>query len=81
MSTERTNERCTPRRRWYPEQSRQMSTPYVTVAHVGLRFAQSKQLLFAAFARSLWNHASRTSVGTYTGLPLMVLETAWRRRR
>lgn len=57
-----------------------MKTPYETVAHVGWRLLQSKQHLLAATARSFWNHASRTSVGTYTGLvdvvPLMVLAFA-----
>ena len=43
-STDLTNVMCTPIRRCEAEQSRQMNTPYVADAHVGLRAGQSKQV-------------------------------------
>lgn len=41
VATHRTNDTCTPMRRCWPEQSKQMKTPYETDAHEGLRALQS----------------------------------------
>ena len=66
MSTLRTNVRCVPRRRWPPAQSRQMKTPNVDDAQMGLRCGQSKHVRLSALASSFRKTRSRSSLGTGT---------------
>lgn len=47
-----TKVKCTPKLRCTAEQSIQINTPYVTVAHVGFFASQSKHVLFVGMARS-----------------------------
>lgn len=42
IDTERTNDKCTPRPRCFPEHSRQIHIPYVTDTHCGLWVPHSK---------------------------------------
>mmetsp|Transcript_5515 Transcript_5515/g.9724 ORF Transcript_5515/g.9724 Transcript_5515/m.9724 type:complete len:210 (+) Transcript_5515:532-1161(+) len=54
-SSDRTNVRCTPMLRCVEEQSKHRSTPWVTLAHVGRVFGQSKQVWLSRIALSFLN--------------------------
>jgi hypothetical protein len=66
-TVDRTNEMCTPIRRWMAAQFKHMNTPYGTLAHVGVFAGQSKHRYDGGSNSE--NQRTRSAVGTVSSEP------------